>query len=292
VTTLSALVYSFLFGLLHGVLPDEHTWPITFSYAIGAGSSRSGMKAGLYFSAAFTLQRMIVSEASYLALAPYLLRPSINGAVYVVVGAVMSAAGFVVLRGGHFPHVHLLGHHHDEPDEMETSLGILSRRHQPAGEGSGAPPIRWTMVHGFVAGFGFEGFSLFVNTVAAPAMPSAWLGFVPGLLFGLGTMIMLIVIGAAFGASLRLIRRFTPEQVAAIGSRTGARTLLYGGVLFVIAGAVTLVAWSRGHQVELGSTLIALFLIAVAVPALILSVHEVRDGSHEATAESSGHSHS
>jgi hypothetical protein len=32
---LEALIYSFLFGLLHGILPDEHTWPITFSYAIG-----------------------------------------------------------------------------------------------------------------------------------------------------------------------------------------------------------------------------------------------------------------
>ncbi len=53
---LTALIYSFLFGLLHGILPDEHTWPITFSYAIAGWSGKEGMKAGLYFSAAFTLQ--------------------------------------------------------------------------------------------------------------------------------------------------------------------------------------------------------------------------------------------
>ena len=41
-TPLTAVIYSFPFGLLHGVLPDEHTWPITFSYAIGA---RAGGKA-------------------------------------------------------------------------------------------------------------------------------------------------------------------------------------------------------------------------------------------------------
>jgi sulfite exporter TauE/SafE len=295
VTPSSALAYSFLFGLLHGVLPDEHTWPITFSYAIGAGSSRSGMRAGLYFSAAFTLQRMIISEASYLALAPYLLRPSINGIVYFVVGAVMSAAGIVVLRGGSFPHIHLVGHHHDEPAEMESSLGILSRHHDPAaGPASSTPPIRWTLVHGFVAGFGFEGFSLFVNTVAAPAMPNAWLGFIPGLLFGLGTMVMLIVIGAAFGASLRMIRRFTPEQIARIGSRTGARTLLYGGLLFMAAGALTLVAWAHGHPLALGSTLIVLFLVVVAVPSLLLSIHDVQRnaGSAQPSAHSPDHSHS
>ena len=53
-TPITAVIYSFLFGLLHGVLPDEHTWPITFSYAIGGASGREGIKAGLYFSAAFT----------------------------------------------------------------------------------------------------------------------------------------------------------------------------------------------------------------------------------------------
>ena len=37
-----AVTYSFLFGLLHGILPDEHTWPITFSYAIGGASGRRG----------------------------------------------------------------------------------------------------------------------------------------------------------------------------------------------------------------------------------------------------------
>ena len=84
-------MYSFLFGLLHGILPDEHTWPITFSYAIGGASGKEGMKAGLYFSAAFTLQRMLISELAYLALAPFLLSSMINGAVYIVVGVAMSA---------------------------------------------------------------------------------------------------------------------------------------------------------------------------------------------------------
>jgi hypothetical protein len=58
---LEALTYSFLFGLLHGILPDEHTWPITFNYAIGSTSGREGMKAGFYFSAAFTGQRACLS---------------------------------------------------------------------------------------------------------------------------------------------------------------------------------------------------------------------------------------
>lgn len=95
---LEALVYSFLFGLLHGILPDEHTWPITFSYAIGSASGKEGVKAGLYFSTAFTVQRMLISELAYLALTPFLLSPDINGIVYGVVGLAMSGAGLLVLK--------------------------------------------------------------------------------------------------------------------------------------------------------------------------------------------------
>jgi hypothetical protein len=111
-TLLLAVVYSFLFGLLHGILPDEHTWPITFSYAIGGASGREGLRAGLFFSAAFTLQRTLLSEVAYLALAPFLLSPTINGIVYVVVGLAMSVAGATVVRRNRVPHLHLLGHHH------------------------------------------------------------------------------------------------------------------------------------------------------------------------------------
>ncbi len=100
---LEALTYSFLFGLLHGILPDEHTWPITFSYAIGGASGKEGMKAGLYFSSAFVVQRMLVSELSYLALAPYFLRPMVNGIVYVVVGFTMAVAGAIILRKNRYP---------------------------------------------------------------------------------------------------------------------------------------------------------------------------------------------
>ncbi len=196
---LEALLYSFLFGLLHGILPDEHTWPITFSYAIGGASGKEGIKAGLYFSSAFTIQRMLISELSYLALAPFLMSPSINGIVYFVVGLAMSAAGAIVLRKNRYPHIHVGVHWHEMPaaedrkkvDNQETA--VLAS----------APPARWTLVHGFIAGFGFGGFSLFVNTVAAPAMPGPWLGFLPGLLFGLGTMIVLALIGGLFGTFLQ-----------------------------------------------------------------------------------------
>jgi hypothetical protein len=269
-----ALLYSFLFGLLHGILPDEHTWPITFSYAIGGASGRGGMKAGLYFSAAFTLQRAIVSELSYLALAPFLLNSAINGIVYIFVGLTMSIAGTIVLRRNHYLHLHLFGHCHGEDCEMEKTRQIFKKQHEEPSGGVVTPSVRWTVIHGFIAGFGFGSFSLFVNTVAAPAMKSPWTGFLPGLVFGLGTMIMLTVVGGLFGISLRWLHSITEQEVRRIGSQTGGRTLFFGGLLFGAAGigAVT----GLDHYLPFASdyAFMALFMIIVAIPAFVYSLKE------------------
>ena len=273
-TPILAVAYSFLFGLLHGILPDEHTWPITFSYAIGGASGSAGMRASLYFSAAFTLQRMVVSELAYLALAPFLLSPTINGIVYVLVGAAMSIAGAILLKRNRYPHLHLLGHHHDEVRAMEMSGRALGRHHADATGAASAPPARWTVVHGFLAGFGFGGFSVFVNTVASPAMSTAWLGFLPGLAFGLGTTITLVAIGALVGASLQWSGSLTQSEIQRIGANTGGRTLFFGGALFVLAGASSLLGLDRQLPVESGSLLIGAFILGVAIPAFVYSVRE------------------
>jgi sulfite exporter TauE/SafE len=274
-TALTAVIYSFLFGLLHGVLPDEHTWPITFSYAIGGASGLEGIKAGLYFSAAFTLQRTLLSEAAYLALAPYLLQPGINEIVYIVVGVVMIAAGVLVLRRNLYPHFHLLGHHHEEAQEIELTGKVMGLRHAETTEQARTPPVQWTLIHGFIAGFGFGGFSLFVNTVAAPAMSSAWLGFLPGLVYGLGTMIMLVLIGYLFGASMRWSHMLSEQEIKRIGTQTGGRTLFFGGLLFAVFGATIFLGWVRFLPVDVGYILIGLFMIGIAVPAFIYSLKEV-----------------
>jgi hypothetical protein len=136
----------------------------------------------------------------------------------------MSIAGAIVLRRNRYLHLHLLGHHHEEAREMGTSLSIPTREHDPSAVPAVAPPPpRWTIVHGFIAGFGFGGFSLFVNTVAAPAMRRPWLGFLPGLVFGLGTMIMLVVIGYLFGAAMRWTHRLSEQEIKSLREVLQAR---------------------------------------------------------------------
>lgn len=275
-TPLVALTYSFLFGLLHGVLPDEHTWPITFSYAVGGASGKEGMRAALYFSGAFTVQRMLLSELAYLALAPFLLEPTINGMVYMVVGIAMSAAGWIVLRRNHVPHFHPFGPHKRQVHKIESKGHHLTEGSEDLSQPVTAPAPSWTIVHGFIAGFGFGGFSLFVNTVAAPAMPYPWSGFLPGLLFGLGTMIMLVALGALFGASLRWTHSLTREEIKRIGAHTGGRTLFFGGLLFSLFGVATVLGLGRYLPFDAGYLFIGLFMVSIALPSFAYSWREVR----------------
>jgi hypothetical protein len=218
------LLTAFVLGLVHGITPDEHTWPITFSYAVGSYSTSRGFRAGLIFSAAFAVQQALASELAYLGLARWFTSEALDGAIYAVVGVVMAAAGIYITGWGkQLPHLHLPGAdrfaaHEVQPRELKSWM--------PA-------------VHGFIAGWGLDAFSAIIYTTLAPAMPSAALGWLPGLLFGFGTLCVQAVAGAGFG--LWAARRGLPAQaIRSIALTTAARTLTWGGVAFFLFGIVAL----------------------------------------------------
>jgi sulfite exporter TauE/SafE len=255
--------------MLHGLLPDEHTWPITFSYALGGASGKQGLRAGFYFSLAFTIQRAMLSQVAYFVLTP-VLAESYNWIVFLLVGAAMAAAGALLLYRNWAARLRRLVHRHGRVHEIaEAELAA-------AATGAKVVPVKWTLIHGFIAGFGFEGFVMYINLVCTPAMPSPWLGFLPGLLFGLGTMVVLMALGTLFGASLRRVRSLTEEEITRIGSDTGARTLFYGGLVFAAFGMMDRLGWTKRLPVEEGYLLMGVFMGLIAVPAFIYSWRQVK----------------
>src|SRR5260370_21393570 len=98
VTLTVDLLTAFLLGLIHGITPDEHTWPITFSYAVGGYSTRRGLQAGLIFSAAFTVQPCLPRKLAHLGLAPWFTFEAFDGGIYIVAGVVLAAPALYVVR--------------------------------------------------------------------------------------------------------------------------------------------------------------------------------------------------
>ncbi|HKT31497.1 MAG TPA: hypothetical protein VJS89_03250 [Gammaproteobacteria bacterium] len=266
-----ALVTAFFLGLIHGITPDEHTWPITFSYSVGAYSTRGGMRTGLLFSLAFTVQRAIASELAYFAVTWLIVSERWNFALYVVIGALMLMSGWYVLRRHRLLH---LFHSHN-----------LDRSEEPR-----ALPGYMPLVHGFVAGWGTGAFALIVYTVLAPAMPGPAFGFLPGLLYGLGTTAMQVLFGALVGAWMA--RRQLADAVRTqVARMVAGRTLFWGGLAFIALGIIGFIypalggfGVDTGVRVHNLSRIDAAFLLAVLVPfgagsyAMIRSLREVRSG--------------
>lgn len=217
------LLTALLLGLVHGITPDEHTWPITFSYAIGSYSTKRGLRAGLIFSLAFTVQQALASELAYLGLAHWFTFERLDEIVYVIVGVVMAAAGLFIMGRGVLPHLRLPGWARGEGGDGEP------RELKP-----------WMpAVHGFIAGWGLDAFSVIIYTTLAPAMPSAATGWLPGLVFGIGTLCVQGAAGAAFG-SWAARRGLPPEAIRSISLTTAARTLSWGGCAFILFGLLAL----------------------------------------------------
>ena len=220
----AALITALLLGLVHGVVPDEHTWPITFSYAVGGYSTRKGLRAGLLFSLTFTVQRAIASELAWLGLSHWMQNDWLNQALFIPIGLLMAGGGWLMLRQRRSAHLHLIGQCHEKSLNDTTENSYLTRM-------TGWMPA----VHGFVAGWGFGAFALILYTTLAPAMPSAAWGWLPGALFGFGTLIVQAVVGALFGR-MAASHQLTPQAMREVALITAARTLLWGGSAYMAAG--------------------------------------------------------
>jgi len=272
---MTALVISYLLGLVHGITPDEHTWPITFAYSVGSFSTKGGAKTGLVFSSGFTAQRAILSEISFFALAGIFMTAAAFGITYIFVGLAMAIAGVYIAKRGRYLHWHY----------MEEKLGALFGIHKKGSEvqkqelehridpsrvsndefDTKPVPVRLALIHGFIAGFGFGAFALIIYTVLAPSMPSPWFGFLPGLLFGLGTMTMQVLFGSAFGKWLSSKKRLNLQGIAFVGKTISTYVLEYGGIAFVVAGASILYApW--------------LLNVAIITPIYVHNLHDLGIG--------------
>ncbi|AFZ70455.1 hypothetical protein Calag_0710 [Caldisphaera lagunensis DSM 15908] len=275
-TLVSIIAISFILGILHGITPDEHTWPITFSYAIGKYSTKGGLLAGLLFSLGFTIQRALLTTIGYLGLARIYQVYNLDGPVYIAVGIVMAIAGSYVLHGK-YVHIHLIpSHRHTEKAErVEMPKDV---------------PLKMTIIHGLIAGFGFGAYASIITFVLAPKVPSLIYSPLPGLFFGLGTMTMQIILGAFFGGIMRKMG-YNENDIKFVGTKTAGNTLYYGGIAFALIGLLVVMmpsidnfAISTGIQIpnlnaiDIGFILVIFVVGAIGIGSLVKTVYELRKG--------------
>ncbi len=217
------LLLAFLLGVVHGLTPDEHTWPITFSYSINSYSSKRGFITGLVFSLFFTLQRMIASEIFYFFSSSLLQNEFFNYSVYILIGIVMIIGGIYILKLNKVFHIHIV------PNKFfGVDLSHNQTNHKEIN-------YYFAALHGFIAGWGTGAFALIVYTVLVPATNSPFLAFLPGLFFGIGTTLLQASAGFLFGKYMET-RKIGETLIRSISNRVAGRTLFYGGIVFMLSG--------------------------------------------------------
>ncbi|QGA54711.1 hypothetical protein GFS03_09070 [Sulfolobus sp. E5-1-F] len=275
-TTWEILVISLILGMLHGATPDEHTWPITFSYAVGKYSTKGGMKAGFLFSLGFTIQRAFLTTLGFIGLAAFYEKYNLDGPVYVIVGIVMAIAGSYILKGRylHLPIDVLFNSRHHSTKTSGVELNDV--------------PLKMTIIHGLIAGFGFGAYASIITFVLAPQLPSIVYAPLPGVMFGIGTMIMQIIFGALFSNILRA-KRLTEDQILYTARKTAGRTLYYGGFVFAIVGLLIIAfpvidnfAISTGNPIPNLDAIDIGFLLVISVVGII-GISSIVLGIKEAT---------
>ena len=231
----TVLVIALILGLLHGATPDEHTWPITFSYAIGSYSTKGGMKSGFSFSAGFTVQRAILTTLGFAGLAVIYKQYNLDGPVYVLVGIAMVLAGLYILNKRRYLHVPIDALFGSKGHHTENAKRLSIEETHPK-----SVPTGMAFVHGVIAGWGFGAYSTIITFVLAPQAPSLIYAPLVGLCFGIGTMIMQIIFGAIF-ANLARVKKLSEAQLAQVGRKTAGSVLYYGGAAFALIGIAILI---------------------------------------------------
>ncbi|MDE1869688.1 MAG: hypothetical protein KGH71_01725 [Candidatus Micrarchaeota archaeon] len=298
------LTLAFVLGIIHGITPDEHTWPITFSYSIGAFNKKGGAKAGLFFSLGFTAQRALLGLLSFTALASFFTGIYTDSIVFIAVGLVMSISGFYILRKNVYIDFHFFAelvdsivhlftgrhtHKHESSHQQFKEEGL--DEHNIFAERSFLEPRKVPLplatLHGAIAGFGFGAIDLLIYTSIVPKMPSIWYAWIPGFLFGIGTLIMQVILGYAIGSWLQR-RKYSEKQITFISRKTSGRTLGYGGLVFALVGVLIFIVPPLGsfelatgisipnlNNFDIGMGIVAVVLLITAA-SYLLAIKEIK----------------
>jgi hypothetical protein len=194
-----------LVGIVHGLKPDEHTWPITVSYGLMQRDVRGVMAAVSVFAGALTLVWTLMS-ALMGQLMGLLNIEALHPYVDIIVGVTMIGVAAYLVFGDH-----------GAEEDVRTA------------------DYRMIWVHGLAAAFGGDFVIVLVLTAALVPAISSGLAFLVGFTFGFGSW-------AAQSVIVMLIYKGMVHGVRDWSSMARAGRLALGilGIFMIALGAASL----------------------------------------------------
>jgi hypothetical protein len=196
----------FIIGVIHGLKPDEHTWPITISYGLMQRNIRGVIAAVTVFAGALTLVWTLMSALAGQLMG--LLNTSLlDPYVDIIVGLTMIGVAAYLVFGNH-----------EHTEEVKTA------------------DYKVIWIHGLAAAFGGDFFIVLILTLALTPLISPGLSFLVGLAFGIGSLIaQSVIVIAVYKGIVRSVRDW---GTVAMAGRVALGVL---GVFMIGLGTISLV---------------------------------------------------
>ncbi|KPJ71747.1 hypothetical protein AMJ50_00145 [Parcubacteria bacterium DG_74_3] len=207
-----SLLSIFVLGLIHGLTPDEHTWPVIFAYVLSQKKWTEGILAAIFFVLPATMVWAFIAGISGF-LGSVIWQEGYETHVHTLLGALMIILGLYVLRFLKLPHFRK---EHSGEERSETmTLSQIS-------------------LFGFILGFG-PCIPVLMMYAFAAELHSSFLGALSGILFGLGTMLTLSFIAGITGGALNFIEGKSRKNLSKICARISGSILILFGVWLIIS---------------------------------------------------------
>ncbi len=195
-----ALLAVFIIGIVHGIKPDIHTWPITIPYAIGQPNIKKALLTTVVFTSALTLIWTILSAITSSIYSLVVNPENISPYADIFAGTTMMLVGLLFIR--------------------KSKKEIHGK----------APDFKYIWIHGIGAAFGGDFFVVLVLVIALSGIfINPMFGFLVGLLFGLGTMVTQLIIVYFSFHGFKLTIKDTDTL-----AKTGTYSLFILGLLLII----------------------------------------------------------
>lgn len=193
-----------IIGIVHGLKPDEHTWPITVSYALMQKDLEKAFLSTWVFALALTLVWSALSALTgqlYSFFSGYSLDPIVD----VIVGITMLGVSlYLLFRKGK-----------EKKEEVSADYKVI-----------------W--IHGTAAAFGGDFIIVLLLTLAlAPFIPET-ITFSIGLIFGLGSLLaQSLVVSLIYKGVVKSVKD------TSIMLRSGRLALGFLGIFMITLGLIS-----------------------------------------------------
>ena len=120
-----SLISIFILGLVHGLTPDEHTWPIVFAYILSNSRNKrkAVLKMVLLFVCAAAVPWITISGvSSYLG--SVIWKEGYEIYVHFILGFAMIITGLYILQFFKIPHLHFRGDCDKEQKEVKIGYSV------------------------------------------------------------------------------------------------------------------------------------------------------------------------